>query len=240
MSAVPADTLSLGALFLLGLLGSGHCVGMCGPLVLAFPGRVGGLGAQLAYGLGRIATYTLVGIALGSLGAGLGAAGGVAGDPLLWTARAQLGLSVLAAVFLALFGLTRLGLMREPGFLSLANPARLPGFRSLQTRLAGASAQPPAARSRSSGALFSLAALGLLLGLLPCGLSYAAFARSLASGGALWGGLMALAFGLGTLPALVSVGLTASRWSVRSRKASDLIAGALMIAMAASLIVDLL
>jgi sulfite exporter TauE/SafE len=237
MSAVPADTLSLGALFLLGLLGSGHCVGMCGPLVLAFPGRIGGLGAQLAYGLGRLATYTLVGALLGGLGAGLGAAGGAEGDPLLWTARAQLGLSVLAALFLALFGLTRLGLMREPRFLSLANPGRLPGFAALQARLGGAAASHS---ERPPAALAALFALGLSLGLLPCGLSFAAFARSLASGDALWGALLALAFGLGTLPALVSVGLTASRWSLRARRASDLIAGALMLAMAASLLVDLI
>jgi sulfite exporter TauE/SafE len=220
--------LSLGALFLLGLLGSGHCVGMCGPLVLAFPARAGGFGAHLAYNLGRILTYVLLGTLLGSLGVGL-ARYGAAGS-LLWTVRIQLGMSLLAALFLGLFGLSKLGFLKESELLSLANPGRIPGFRGLQRRLV----------SGARGAPLALFALGLLLGLLPCGLSFAAFARALGAGGPLSGGLMALAFGLGTLPSLFIVGLSASKLSAKHRRASDIIAGMLMIGMAAALLFDAL
>lgn len=229
------QSLDLTALFLLGFLGSGHCVGMCGPLVLAFPARSGGLAAQLAYNLGRIATYTLVGAALGGVSAGLAAAGGEAS--LAWTARIQLGFSLVAALFLGLFGLTKLGFLREPELLSLANPARIPGFRLLQRRLArGASA----ARDGRPSNTLPLVFLGLLLGLLPCGLSFAAFARALGASSPLGGATMTLAFGLGTLPALLLVGLSASKLSANQRRISDLIAGLLMIGMAASLLLDFL
>ena len=65
------DHINLTAMFLLGLLGSGHCLGMCGPLVLAFPARQGTRGAHVAYNVGRVTTYTILGALLGSLGAGL-------------------------------------------------------------------------------------------------------------------------------------------------------------------------
>ena len=244
-SNLEQEALHLTALFLLGFLGSGHCVGMCGPLILAFPARTGGLPGQLAYHLGRVTTYTLVGALLGGLGAGL--AGGLGGldteASLAWTARIQVGFSLVAALFLCLFGLTKLGLLREPELLSLANPSRIPGFRNLSRRLAlGPSPGPedrshPHAQSRQGP--FSLFLLGLLLGLLPCGLSFAAFARSLSASGPVQGGLMTLVFGLGTLPALLLLGVTASRLTATHRRVSDLIAGMLMIGMSASLLLDL-
>ncbi len=227
-------SLDLTALFLLGFFGSGHCVGMCGPLVLAFPARAGGLGSQLAYHLGRLLTYATVGAALGGLGQGLAAAGAEAS--LAWTARIQVGLSVVAALFLALFGLTKLGLVREPELLSLANPARIPGFRRLQARLAHGAGETGRGTRRT--ALVPLFLLGLLLGLLPCGLSFAAFARSLGAGGTVGGGIMTLTFGLGTLPSLLLVGLSASRLTQGHRRISDLVAGVLMIGMSVSLILS--
>lgn len=226
---------ALGALFLLGLLGSGHCVGMCGPLIVAFPGRRRGWAGHGAYHLGRLLTYTLVGALLGSLGAGLAHYGSQ--DSLVWTARIQIAFSLLAALFLALFGLSKLGFIKEPELLSLANPARIPGFRRAQRALsAGANDEDEKAR----GGLLPLFFLGLLLGLLPCGLSFAAFARALGAHGALTGGAMTLAFGLGTLPSLLVVGASASRLSARHRRLSDLIAGMLMIGMAAALLLEAL
>jgi uncharacterized protein len=207
---------------------------MCGPLVLAFPARRGGLGSQLAYNLGRITTYTLIGAALGGISAGLARVGGEAS--LAWTLRIQLGFSLVAALFLGVFGLSKLGLLREPAFLSLANPGKLPGFRRLQHRLAASSQDASQDPRRSS--VMPLVFLGLLLGLLPCGLSFAAFARSLGAPDPLWGAAMTLAFGLGTLPSLLLVGLSASRLSAGQRRISDLVAGLLMIGMAVSLALD--
>ncbi len=251
------NQLNLGAMFLLGLLGSGHCVGMCGPLILAFPARRGGWAAHVAYNAGRVATYTLVGIVLGGIGAGIAL---LAGDrSLIWTARIQVGLSLLAAVFLALFGLTKLGFVKEPAWLSLANPAKIPGFRRVQSRLmgkgpagtegAGGSAGAKGGRGAESGrggagndapggGVGSLILLGLFLGLLPCGLSFAAFARALGAGGPIEGGLMTLSFGVGTLPSLLLLGVSASRLTARHRRVSDLIAGMLMIGMAVALVLE--
>lgn len=216
--------LNLLAMFLLGLLGSGHCVGMCGPLIVAFPGRRGHAWAHLAYNAGRVSTYTLVGAAIAGATAGLAQVAGAAS--LEWTARAQVSFSVLAALFLGLFGLTKLGFIKESKLLSLASPTRIPGFRRVQRRVL------------SGDGLASMFLLGLLLGLLPCGLSYAAFARVVAAEGPVDGGLMALAFGLGTLPSLFAVGLTASRLSARHRRISDVVAGALMVAMGVALVMD--
>ena len=82
--------------------------------------------------------------------------------------------------------------------------------------------------------------LGMLMGFLPCGLSFAAFARALPSGSAWAGGTLLLAFGLGTLPGLLALGLGASGLLRRHRKHSDLLAGLLMIYMAVSLGADAL
>jgi sulfite exporter TauE/SafE len=80
--------------------------------------------------------------------------------------------------------------------------------------------------------------LGLLLGLLPCGLSYAAFARALAAGGPAQGALLVLAFSLGTLPGLLLVGTGASRFARRHAKLFDVLSGVLLVAMAAKLGID--
>jgi sulfite exporter TauE/SafE len=214
------------ALFLLGILGTGHCVGMCGPLVFAFPGRTGRMSAHLFYHLGRIGTYTAVGGAMGAVGLGLSQLAGRSGlDPLAWIARLQVGFSLLAAGFLLVFGLARLEIIREPAWMSLAAPDKIPGFGRILRSAGG----------RSAGGML---VLGMALGFLPCGLSFAAFARALPAGGLLPGALMTLAFGLGTLPGLLLLGTGASGLARRYRRHSDILSGMVMIAMAASLGAD--
>jgi len=219
---------SLVSMLMLGLLGTGHCVGMCGPLVLALPGRSGRLLPHLLYHLGRILTYTVVGALLGGIGQGLASALGAAADSLDVVAYVQLGLAALAALFMAVLGLARLGLIPEPALLGLASASKIPGFQLVQARAAG------------GGALWSYLPLGLMLGLLPCGLSFGAFARALPAGGLLEGAVLLTAFGIGTLPGLLLVGTLASGLAQRYRKISDLLSGVLLIGMAASLIADLL
>lgn len=220
----PLDLLSM---FLLGLLGTGHCLGMCGPLVLALPGGAGrGLVGHLAYHLGRSLTYGVVGAALAGVGAGLrAAASGLGEDPLGAVARLQVALSGLSALLLLALGLVRLGVLREPAALATATPGRLPWVRRLE---AGA----------LEGRLLPLLGLGLLLGLLPCGLSYGAFARTLSAPGALEGCLAALAFAGGTLPGLLALGTGASALARRHRRLFDLLAGLLLVGMAARVGVD--
>lgn len=215
----------LAALFMLGLLGTGHCIGMCGPLVVALPGQSGRFSAHLVYHAGRIATYGLIGMSMGAAGSGLiRLAGWFGGDPLVWVARTQVAISLVAGGFLLLFGLSRLGLIGEPRWMSIAAPDRIPGWRSLFSR----------AGDRRLRDLFLM---GLLLGGLPCGLSYAAFAKALAGAGMLSGALMTLSFGLGTLPGLLAVGAGAAVLVRRFRRQADILAGLIMLGMAAMLFI---
>jgi hypothetical protein len=219
------SAIDLTPLFLLGFLGSGHCIGMCGPLVVAFPGQRGRLDAHLLYHGGRILTYVVIGAVMGGLGGGWGALTG--GGVSAGLARFQVWLSLLVALVLLVLGLFRLGIVREPGWLSLT-PAATSGERAALFR---------GARSGRPGALFIT---GLLMGSLPCGLSYAAFIRALAAGGWIEGALQALVFGLGTLPALLLVGTAFMGLLRRHRRLSDAIAGVVMVAMAVNVAADAL
>ena len=214
------------ALFMLGLLGTGHCIGMCGPLVVALPGQTGRFSAHLAYHAGRLITYSAIGALMGAAGGGLiGLASAAGGNPIVWITRVQMGVSLLAGLFLLFFGLSRLGLVAEPRWLAIAVPNRMPGWRRLISRTAAL---------RSNLDLFLM---GLMLGGLPCGLSYAAFAKALSGAQVLSGALMALIFGLGTLPGLLAVGIGAAVFLNRFRQQADILAGLIMIGMAATLIV---
>jgi uncharacterized protein len=149
---------------------------------------------------------------------------------LAGTARLQLLLAGVAALFLLLFGLNRLGAAARARLAVRGiDPRRLPGFGC---RAAGKVAAPRPIGRRCCFA-------GLMLGLLPCGLSYAAFARSLAAGGFLSGGLMCLVFGLGTLPGLLILGSGLGALIRRFRQQTEMIAGLIMIAMALFLAVDI-
>ncbi len=222
-----ASNVDLISMFMLGLLGTGHCIGMCGPLVVALPGQFGGWTAHLIYHLGRIGTYSLVGGILGMVGSVLTRiAEQQALSPMVWIARIQVSVSVFAAVFLLLFGLARLGLVREPAWMARATPQKVPGYRSA---LQGVLKQ---------NALSWLMVMGLMMGLLPCGLSYAAFARTLATGCFAAGALMAFSFGLGTLPGLLAVGSGAAPFFRRYQVQTELVSGLIMIGMAAKLLAD--
>jgi len=216
------EQMDLIGMFMLGLLGTGHCVGMCGPLIFAFPGRTGRFLPHAWYHLGRVTTYVAVGALLGGLGALLGDLTGMHAKSDV--ARLQAWLRCLAAALLAALGSVRLGWVREPRWLDQLSPERIPGFKRA---LAGAS-------DSQAQAVFFL--LGLLLGLLPCGLSYGAFARALGTGSPLTGALLALAFAAGTVPGLLLLGTGLSAFVRRYRRPSDIVAGLLMLLMAAVLV----
>jgi hypothetical protein len=186
--------LDLGLMLLLGLTSSLHCATMCGPLIVvasapvALGAREASLGRlarwQIAYHLGRGMTYSLVGATLALAGAALGAL-----SATRWLgAVLQLGVGIALMVA----GIWQLWPRRARG----AGAAGTPGLlrRLLTTR-------------RAAG----LFGLGLATGLLPCGVLYAAFARSLAAGTPLAGATLMLAFWLGTVPLLAALGLTSGR-----------------------------
>lgn len=185
--------LGLAAVFLVGLLGAGHCAGMCGGIVGALSAQPGGGNAvlHLAYSTGRVASYCLAGAIAGTVG-GLG---------LLFSGLlpVQLALYVLANVMLLILGLYLAGLS------PLA--ARFESFgRFLWRRL-----QPLTARLVPADTLPRALAVGTLWGWIPCGLVYGVLATALLSGSAGRGALVMLAFGLGTLPNLLLAGLVAKR-----------------------------
>jgi sulfite exporter TauE/SafE len=218
----PMERVDLIGMFMLGLLGTGHCVGMCGPLIFAFPGRTGRFMSHAWYHLGRVTTYVALGALMGGVGALLAGLTGMQAKADV--AGIQIWLRFLAAALLAILGLIRLGWLKEPGWFALLNPERIPGFKRA---LCGAT------DSDRQAVFFPL---GLLLGFLPCGLSYGAFAQALGTGSAAAGAFLVLAFAAGTVPGLLLLGTGVSAVVRRYRRPSDIIAGVLMLYMAAMLV----
>jgi uncharacterized protein len=201
---------------LTGFLGGfGHCVAMCGPLVAAMgisapPGMPAGraLVPQLAYHLGRITTYGTVGAVMGLVGSFVNVAGRLAG----W----QDVVAVLAGALMIALGAgaaaQSLRVKQAEGRVA----ARVLGaVRRLAGHEAPARAYP----------------LGLVLGLLPCGLSYSVFAGAAATGSPVRGLALALAFGAGTLPALLVAGVVVGALSVRARGLVQRAGGALVVVL---------
>lgn len=210
-----------GGLFLAGLVGSAaHCAGMCGPFVLqqaadrarSVPAarmneftRISGA-LLLPYHAGRLTTYA-------ALGAGMAAlTGSLAQLPWFgWVPSLLLGLAAL--LFLAV-ALERLGLFR-----------RLP-VPAVRVPWAGWVSHAATPLLRGGGAPRGYL-LGLVLGFIPCGLLYGAFAAAAGSADPLAGGLALLVFGLGTMPALIGValagGLAWRRWQAHLAPALPLL-----------------
>jgi sulfite exporter TauE/SafE len=175
-----------------GLLGGlGHCTGMCGPIVAAFSMQSGeGKGSPLAgailYNAGRVTTYTLLGALVGGLGSFVAVVVPMEG--------AQYALMAATGALMAFLGLSIAGAFsRATGLIERHNT---PVIRAARSLLA----------SRTS---LKYLPLGLVLGLLPCGLSYAMLIGAAGSGGLISGALRMLAFGLGTVPAMFLIGLLA-------------------------------
>jgi hypothetical protein len=181
--------MNLAAAFLLGLLGSLHCAAMCGPLLLAVNAargqKPGGIFYNFTYHAGRIFTYGVLGAVSGLIGAAIVFAG------------LQRWLSIAAG---SLILLGALGSLR-------ARWSGIPGkiVSAIKTRFG---------RSLGDRTFSAAALLGGLNGLLPCGLVYIACAAAAAAGSVSAGVATMLAFGLGTAPMLLSIGLLgkAIRW----------------------------
>lgn len=186
---------SLTAAFLVGLLGGGHCVGMCGGIVgavtMTLPGSKPKFPFLLSYNLGRIGSYTLAGVMAGAVGAS-----SFFLDHVLPVEKV---LYALASLMLVLLGLYLAGIWRV-----LTRLEALGG--RLWQRL-----QPNSRRLLPVKTLPQSLMLGVLWGWLPCGLVYSVLVAAVASGSPWQGGLLMLAFGVGTLPTLLAMGMTAVR-----------------------------
>jgi sulfite exporter TauE/SafE len=206
-----------GALFMSGLLGSlGHCLGMCGPLVLMVGAQVQSRGASavphhLIYHSARLTVYALLGAVAGAFGSLFGL-----GDHLSNLAGA---ISVLLGLGVVVLGLGYLGWLPHGG---------LEAAGDWLSRAMGWALQ----RGWPGGTLL----LGGLNGLLPCGLVYSSLLVVASAGGPLPGALGMGIFGLGTLPALLVIGLGAGMLGARTRHALARVAGALIVVVGLQLI----
>lgn len=197
--------------FALGFLGSfGHCVGMCGPLTVAFAlSQADAAGAararawqQLRFhsllNLGRVLSYAAVGAALGAIGSLLMAGGQLAG---IGSGLRQ-GMAIFTGLLLIWLGLNQI------------NPQLLPRVPLLHPLLEGRSHQSLShLMSRLSGQSrwWTPTLLGGLWGLIPCGFLYVAQIKAAATGNLWLGAATMLAFGLGTMPILLGLGVLITR-----------------------------
>ena len=206
---------SIIAVFVVGLLGGVHCLGMCGSIVGILTGQLPKHGARwpfhLAYNSGRILSYTLAGLLVGAVGqAGLLLRDKVPIQHLLF-ALSSLMLIALGLYLAGIWGwvkhIERVGSVLWQRIQPLTRPL-LPVTTPARALL-----------------------LGTLWGWLPCGLVYSVLVTALASGHAQSGAMIMLAFGLGTLPNLMVIGLfweRCRRW-VQSPRVR-LFAGVMVIA----------
>jgi hypothetical protein len=178
--------------FVAGLAGSLHCLGMCGGFVCVLGrdarGRSATLRRHLVYNVGRVTSYCFVGALVGELGMLLtGATAG--GSPVVFAQRA---LALCSGALMVFFGLQFFGLFRvRPGRVGDAAAQFAGALRELL---------------RAPGQAAPLAA-GVLNGFLPCPLVYAFAAQAAGCGSALRGMLTMVAFGLGTFPMMLAVGV---------------------------------
>ncbi|MEE4219879.1 sulfite exporter TauE/SafE family protein [Pseudomonas viridiflava] len=195
----------------LGLLGGGHCLGMCGGLMgaltLAIPREQRARRMQLlmAYNLGRIVSYAIAGFFSGVVG------WAVANSPGATTLR------VVAALLLIAMGLYLAG-----WWSGLTRIERL--GRGLWRYL-----QPFATRLLPISSIPRALLLGALWGWLPCGLVYSTLLWAASQGNAIDSALLMLAFGLGTWPVLLATGLAAERTTALLRRRSVRTAGGVLV-----------
>ena len=186
-------------IFLGGLAGSFHCVGMCGGFPLALAGEVPTRNVlrQLLYNAGRLNTLVFIGALSGALGAAFVAAG-----PVRTLERV---LAIAAGTFMIVVGLEVLGVLAQITTRGAALAQATVG------RLLGG-----VMRARSLAAPL---ALGVFNAFLPCQLIYAFAARAASTASVTEGMLTMLCFGLGTVPAMLSLGVAGvlARPAVRAR-----------------------
>ncbi|WP_448572823.1 urease accessory protein UreH domain-containing protein [Trichothermofontia sp.] len=215
MPGVAAPDLMLDLLLIagLGFLGSfGHCLGMCGPLTLAFSLSQPAIAAtpeqpwrfHLLLNLGRILSYALVGASIGAIGSVLVASGQMAGVGSLF----RQGIAIFTGLLLIWFGLVQLNPHWLPQ-VPFLNPMAQAGLHDRLSRgLQHLSLNPHH---------WTPLLLGLVWGLIPCGFLYAAQLKAAETANLWQGGATMLAFGLGTFPMMLGVG-TSTTWLSRDRR----------------------
>ena len=196
---------------ILGLLGGGHCLGMCGGLMgaltMAIPAeqRNRRLQLLLAYNIGRISSYALAGLLVGLAGWAIG------------SSPAALLLRVLAGILLICMGLYLAGWWSGLTRIEALGRHLWRHLQPLTRRLMPVTSVPQA--------LF----LGAIWGWLPCGLVYSSLLWAASQGSAINSALLMLVFGLGTVPVLLATGMAAERLTALLRQRGVRIAGGVLV-----------
>lgn len=192
--------IELPMVFVAGILGTAHCLGMCGPFALAIGGTASGwssaLTKQSLYTLGRVFTYGILGAIAGFCGTRL-----VHSLPTVINIPAAL--AIMAGVLLVYQGLKAAGVFRKRGVSGSGTPCLAGGFIGQFLRQPG-----------PSGAFLA----GIFTGLLPCGLLYGMLALAMSTHSVILGGLTMVVFGFGTAPAMMLAGLSGRLMSLATRR----------------------
>jgi uncharacterized protein len=192
--------IELPLVFVAGILGTAHCLGMCGPFALAIGSGATGwssaLVRQAVYTTGRVFTYGSLGAAAGFCGTRLVHAG-----PTVVNIPATL--AVIAGVLLVYQGLRAIGLFRPRGVGRAVTPCLAGGFLGQFLR------QPS-----SSGVFLA----GVFTGFLPCSLLYGMLALAMSTHSVLGGGITMVVFGLGTAPAMMLAGISGQLIGLATRR----------------------
>jgi len=194
---VAAGGFDYGLAFMAGVLGSGHCLGMCGALVSGYFMKAGPSKRYLPYfmyQLARIFVYTMVGFAAAALGFVL-VSSGVFG-------KVQ---SILQMFIGAVVIILALGIL---GWIPFQGSVRLLPMNLLRRGYA---------ESRTKGPLLGATIAGLLNGLMPCPLTFAMAVKATSATTVMEGGLLMLTFGAGTLPTMLFVSLAFGKMSAHFR-----------------------
>jgi len=190
--------LSLMSAVLVGLLGGGHCIGMCGGIVGAVSMHLHQSKSKapflFAYNAGRILSYTVAGVIAGLVGAS-----SFFLEHVLPIQHVLYGISSLMLIAL---GLYLAGIWHGVTYLESAG------------KIIWKTLQPYSKRYIPVQSFNQAFLLGSLWGWLPCGLVYSVLIAAIATGSALNGGLLMLTFGLGTLPTLLTMGMAAVKLKV--------------------------
>ncbi|RAM52496.1 MAG: sulfite exporter TauE/SafE family protein [Hapalosiphonaceae cyanobacterium JJU2] len=198
--------LDLWLLITLGFLGSfGHCLGMCGPLAVAFSlshqQETSNWRQQIKFhtllNLGRMLSYTLVGAGIGVLGSVLLASGQMAGVG----SQLRQWVAILTGVMLIWFGLGHI----KPDLLPRVPVLHPLLQKNLHNRLSSAMV-----KLSLQNKWWTPAVLGMTWGLMPCGFLYVAQIKAAETGNLWMGAATMLAFGLGTFPMMLGVGVSTS------------------------------
>jgi len=210
--------------FILGLVSSLHCVGMCGPIAMSVSNsrfniqpvaektyRQSALWNILLYNAGRITTYAVFGLVFGLIGRSFAWFG--------WQQKISVTLGVLIIAALIIPRLIK----NQNNFTRLGNQA----MTKVRTALG---------KLLFNGHPASVYSIGLLNGLLPCGMVYLALAGAVATGTAWNGSLFMALFGLGTVPAMTAVGYFGAWLTPSLRNSARKLFPAMMMVMATLLI----